>query len=615
MPDVLEKPFAIAMVVLGLGLIIFLHELGHFIMAKRNGVRVEIFSLGFGPAIFSFRRGDTEYRLSWIPLGGYVKMTGESLAGDRSGEPFELTSKTPWQRFQIFVAGALMNLLIAFPIAFLSCFLGLYQHSSEVAGVGMQEAAADMRPGDVIVEVNGRKIDSLAKYHIEMISRWKGDRIPVKVERLEEGKPVLKELVVTVESSQHHKHTGPPTLMPLKLTPGSPAALAGIAPDHEIISVDGERLYDPLLVEERLRKNPGQAKRLGIRRRDGVGRITDTEVTVTPPARTVYSLQDDHLQECIIGLLVPGTPAWGKLNLDDVIERINDKPVASFQDLKDIVEVSPNQPLRVHVKGVGAPVEITPAWNSKGKGSLGVQMKATARFADVREGTSFHAAGVRTGDILRSIDGAPGVFTLPGTEKTPGVFAYREEKPRTIKIQVEREGHKDKWIPLEIPLQKVEEGDLAALGFGLERGRAIGKSMYFRERTFAEAVQEGMREPVDITVTTVEVLRKLILGDESPKGLSGPVGIFTVSYQFALLSPGNFLWILCLITVNLGVFNLLPIPVLDGGHNLLLLIEVVRKKFGKPPPSEKFVATFQYVGLILILFLVVYVTVNDIGRL
>jgi len=111
------------------------------------------------------------------------------------------------------------------------------------------------------------------------------------------------------------------------------------------------------------------------------------------------------------------------------------------------------------------------------------------------------------------------------------------------------------------------------------------------------------------------VLRKLVTGGESHKGLSGPLGIAHVTYTQAERSFGNYLWLLCLITVNLGVFNLLPIPVLDGGHNVLLLIEVVRKWFGKPPPSERFVATFQYVGLIFILFLFVVVTFNDVGRL
>jgi regulator of sigma E protease len=133
----------------GIGFLIFIHELGHFLLAKRNGVRVDLFSLGFGPVICSWRKGigfrrgssaaeaeerlkaekeggpdkaapalgQTEYRLAWIPLGGFVKMAGEPLGEARTGAPDELSSKTPWQRFEIFVAGTTMNFIFAFPSA------------------------------------------------------------------------------------------------------------------------------------------------------------------------------------------------------------------------------------------------------------------------------------------------------------------------------------------------------------------------------------------------------------------------------------------------------------------------------------------------------------------
>src|SRR4030095_5889652 len=115
-----------------------------------------------------------------------------------------------------------------------------------------------------------------------------------------------------------------------------------------------------------------------------------------------------------------------------------------------------------------------------------------------------------------------------------------------------------------------------------------------------------------ITVMTVDILKKVVTGGESAKGFSGPMGIMQATYAFAAQGTGTVLWLLCLITVNLRIFNLLPIPILDGGHNVLLGIEVVRKWFGKPPPSEKFIAAFQYVGLAFILTLFVFVTFNDI---
>src|SRR6476659_3100449 len=96
-----------------LGVLIFVHELGHFLMARHIGVRVLKFSLGFGPRLFGFTRGDTEYCVSAIPLGGYVKMAGENPDDPRTGQPDEFLSKTKWQRFQVLVMGPAMNLLLA----------------------------------------------------------------------------------------------------------------------------------------------------------------------------------------------------------------------------------------------------------------------------------------------------------------------------------------------------------------------------------------------------------------------------------------------------------------------------------------------------------------------
>ncbi len=96
-----------------LGVLVFVHEAGHFVMARRVGVRVLCFSLGFGPKILKYRRGDTEYCVSAIPLGGYVKMAGESPDDPRSGRDDEFMSKSKWQRFLILIMGPATNILFA----------------------------------------------------------------------------------------------------------------------------------------------------------------------------------------------------------------------------------------------------------------------------------------------------------------------------------------------------------------------------------------------------------------------------------------------------------------------------------------------------------------------
>ncbi len=618
----LSNGWSIVQVVLGLGLIIFLHELGHFLMAKKNKVRVEIFSLGFGQAIFKFRRGETEYRIAWLPLGGYVKMAGETMLDERKGEPFELTSKTPWQRFQIFVAGAVMNLLIAFPIAMLSYVVGKCEVPNELGRPGLAEAKAGLQPGDVILEVGGRKIDSLEKLRVEMIRRPNGTLVPVKIKR---GEEILTRQVESMRSSFHESVQT--TLMLLAPPAGKPLYEQGVREKDELVSVNGRKVYMAHEGDAALKECVDKDAVLEIRRR-GLTFDDDDKlrtVTLRLPKKTWYVIpRDENLYEPRVGVVMDHRPAYDVFEPDDLILQIGDQPIKSWAQMKAIVEKSASPenpggtPLKFTVKRRDAQMTftVTPIVGENGRGILGIGPKFTNLFADVKPDSYFDKAGLKTDDRLVSVDGHVGVVTLDGDpeKKIPGVLGIRGDKPRVVAIEVERAG---KRVKLDLVAEAKDEGDLTAAGFPTgELGMLkAGGSLPFRRRPFGDAIKVGLEEPVDITVMTVDILKKVLTGGESPKGFSGPIGIMQASYSFAQRAFGNFLWLLCLITVNLGIFNLLPIPILDGGHNVLLLIEVVRKWFGKPPPGEKFIAAFQYVGLAFILTLFVFVTFNDISRL
>jgi regulator of sigma E protease len=609
----IEQVLWFAEVLVGLGVLIFVHELGHFIMAKRNGVRVEVFSLGFGRAIFRRRRGETEYRISVVPLGGYVKMAGEAPTDERRGEPWELSSKTAWQRFQIFTAGALMNLLVGFPLAVSAFLLGKYEHSNEVAVPGVPEARAGMKPGDVIVRAGDRKIESMDKYRIEMVRRFHGTVVPVTV--LRDGREVP--LQVTTMGSSWHAVTRPPHLMLMFVRPGSPAEAAGLRVQDEVVEADGRVIRSWRQLDEALRRAPGRPVRLKVRRRDEDWNASLAEVTLTPPPKDVYTLPEDaRLYECAVGGVFPGQPAWERLELKDRVERIDDREVRSWQDLKDVVEASVGRPLKFSVrrgdKLLDTPVEITPGYGEGGQGAIGIGQMQTRIFADVAAGSFYEKAGLRSGDELYSAPrkGDKGEWQedVTGDLSVGLLLNVREKEARTLRIQVRRGAEK---VKIELPLEHRPEGDIAALG--LTPGGPVATEMVraFRRRPFGAAVAAGLREPFDVGVMTFEIIGKLIFGQESAKQLSGPLGIFHTSMKFVELSFGNFLWLLCLITVNLGIFNLLPIPILDGGHLVLLAIEKVRGR----PPTEKFLAAFQYSGLFFILGLIIFVTYNDFRRL
>ncbi len=146
----------IILVIIGICFLIFIHELGHFLVAKKIGVRVHAFSLGFGPAIIRKQIGETEYKISLIPLGGYVKLAGEQKGEETKGEEWEFMSKKPWQRAAVLIAGVAFNTMLAF-VAFVIAFrIGVPFITAEVGQINPGGPAweADIRPGDKIVKVN-----------------------------------------------------------------------------------------------------------------------------------------------------------------------------------------------------------------------------------------------------------------------------------------------------------------------------------------------------------------------------------------------------------------------------------------------------------------------------
>jgi regulator of sigma E protease len=161
MPEFLN-PLAYLYVVPVLGFMILIHEFGHFAVAKLLGVRVEQFAIGFGKRLFGFRRGETDYRVNLLPLGGYVKMSGENPMDERTGDPGEFMSHPRWHRFLIAIAGPTMNILLAI-FLLTTVYMVHYEYPvymdkpAVIDGVRKDSAAAQagILPGDRIVKVEG----------------------------------------------------------------------------------------------------------------------------------------------------------------------------------------------------------------------------------------------------------------------------------------------------------------------------------------------------------------------------------------------------------------------------------------------------------------------------
>jgi regulator of sigma E protease len=273
MIDLQNGLIAVVSVTVVLGIMIFVHEWGHFIAAKLAGVRVEVFSFGFGSRLFGVKRGDTDYRLSALPFGGYVRMAGDNPVEERTGAPYEFLSKPRWIRVLIAVAGPAMNILLGFLI-----FLGIFwmagvpeprylQEVPEVAAVPhTPPVTSGIQPGDRIVAVNGVKTPTWDKVFDRIAKAKPGSSATITVLR----NNAEQSFTVNVPSAKSDASTvlGYPAMAPVadEIAIGFPAEKAGMRPGDTIISINGMTVVTwPQLVEV-VRASGGQAINFVVRR-------------------------------------------------------------------------------------------------------------------------------------------------------------------------------------------------------------------------------------------------------------------------------------------------------------------------------------------------------------
>ncbi len=249
-----------------LGVLIFIHELGHFAVAKWSGVGVEKFSLGFGPKLFGFTRGETEYKVSLLPLGGFVKMVGEGMNEDVSDEDREksFTHKPLSRRIAIVAAGPIMNLLLAIVLLPITYMIGVnipafLERAPEVGIIAPGEAgeAAGLKSGDIITEINGEHIENWEDLMMK-IALSPERELRLKVNR---GGMILDK-TLTPEPSKSGAGIGGflPFITPKvgSLHKGYPAEAAGMEPDDTIVKIDDRPITDWMELEDSVKSSEGK---------------------------------------------------------------------------------------------------------------------------------------------------------------------------------------------------------------------------------------------------------------------------------------------------------------------------------------------------------------------
>ena len=267
-----------------LGVLIFVHELGHFLMARRIGVRVLTFSLGFGPKLLSFRRGDTEYCISAIPLGGYVKMAGENPEDTRTGAADEFLSKSKWQRFQVLVMGPVMNIVLALVVMAVVLYQGAqvpaFEQQPVVIGTFAPNSVAEragLKLGDLIVSVDGKNVETWEQFSMAIVPKAKRE---VSIGYIRSGQLASATVVPDAQGKFEMGDIGvQPVVHPevVAVSKGQPAEEAGLQGGDIILAAGGETnvAYDHLLAA--IKSHSHQPLPLTVKRGDRV-----MEIVVTP---------------------------------------------------------------------------------------------------------------------------------------------------------------------------------------------------------------------------------------------------------------------------------------------------------------------------------------------
>jgi regulator of sigma E protease len=272
-----------------LGVLVFVHELGHFLAAKRVGIKVLKFQLGFNPTILSFRRGDTEYSIGALPLGGYVKMAGENPEEERSGRSDEFLSKSKWERFQVLIMGPVMNLLLAVVLGAVLLYQGAekpaYEDQPVVVGTvlpGSPAAQAGIQPADRIVAVADRRVDTWEDFLFAIGTRANRE-LSIRLQR--DGAELTR-TVTPAPSKDSRFEIGEIGVQPnvhphiRSIVPGEAAEKAGLLANDVVVAIDGQVITFSYQLQEAIAKRPEQPISMSLLR-DGMP-IT---VSATPARR------------------------------------------------------------------------------------------------------------------------------------------------------------------------------------------------------------------------------------------------------------------------------------------------------------------------------------------
>ncbi len=668
MMELLSQTWAIALLIFGFGFVVFFHELGHFLAAKYVGIRVEQFAVGFGQALFSWRQGlgfrlgssakeyqarrenatggqlgETEYRINWIPLGGYVKMLGQDdmKPGATADDPRAFNRKSIGARMLVVSAGVIMNVILA-AIGFMVLFLMGYNAPPPVVGAvvpGSPAALAGLHVGDRVLYFNDKWQHDFTKIALNVALVPAGEPIPVYI-RTPEGREMSRTIMpqrrkgdsmsllslgigkpVSLAAATEKEGTLPEEARSPKYYP---AQTLSIAPGDVIVSVNQQpvKINEYYKLDRALQSSDGKPVTIGIRAADGKLRQEE----LTPRLEAGFEGGFDLaglIPRPMIHMVPPDSPAAGKLMPDDVIlaiataggeDRRTDPTFDEFVQYTNAAGEQ-GQPVSITVlregKSVG-PISVAPTVKLR-NGRWGFDMAMdwydpAAIVAGTASGSPAELAGIPKGTKITSANDQPvnSWFDLRN-------ILQKQSPGQAISLTGQSESGEQRF---SLKLNQQQLSEIAALRYAnplmISEMASLLKDQIEPRKTSnpLEAAAWGVTETREMILQFYVTISRMFQGSVSYKNMMGPVGIVKAGAHFAFRGTDWLIWFLAMISANLAVVNFLPIPVVDGGLFLFLILEKIQGR----PLSQRAQSIAQVIGLALILGVFLLVTYQDIVR-
>lgn len=530
--------------------LIFVHELGHFAWAKIFGVKVLMFSIGFGPKIIRIRGRETEYCVGLLPLGGFVRMLEENRQDPVWPEDKHRTfdAQPLYKRAIIVLAGPAMNLL--FPVLlYLGVFAAQDDFVPPTVGVVLpnQAASGKLQPGDRILEIDGVRVTTFAEVQ-RIVRKNPATDLHILVFR---GTAHVEVLVTPEERAEQRPMGLVDRVGVIGVGPSRPAAVVGI------------------------RKRESPAFRAGLRTHDVV-----TEIRGMPVATFV------ELERMLEG------------NRGETV------PVAYLRPRRVEGAFDPLAPLYVYDTGLAA-LTPDPAGDTIEE-RTGIEL-ADLYLADVVTGSAEHAAGMRVGDRLESIDRLPVTSWTMYEER----LTAQPLEPHEVEWTRGGETHSGS-VQVAVEVITDEQGSRATRPQPGARNwaprvpeRSVGRPSLLRF-----ALPSALDETWDVIRFIAAGIGKIAKGELGLSTIGGPITVYDVVAQQRQKGASYLLWAMAVISINLGLVNLLPIPVLDGGHLLFFAAEALSRR----PVPLRVREVMSLFGLLALLVLMGLAIRNDLDR-